>query len=162
MARTGTMYKGSPELALRPIGHRLNAVQPAQPLLMDEFDPASCGEISGSNRLAVSLWMVDYVLQMASVGYLGVYLRTHKLGVLYNLLKLLVGVAGSASVASANMNTNFYAVLTVVGAPVSANGSRILNLDIDSLQSNYSAVHVAAPFMTRQWRMCVRSYFSTT
>ncbi|EKM48130.1 glycoside hydrolase family 79 protein [Phanerochaete carnosa HHB-10118-sp] len=116
---------------------------------MDEFDSTSCGGIPRSNKLAVSLWMVDYALQMASVGYSGVYLCTHKLGILYNLLELLAGVVGGASVASANTNTNFYAVLAVAGALVSTNGSRVLDLGIDSSQSNYSAAHVAAPSMTR-------------
>ncbi|EKM48722.1 glycoside hydrolase family 79 protein [Phanerochaete carnosa HHB-10118-sp] len=93
--------------------------------------------------------MVDYMLQMASVGYSGAYLCTHKLGISYNLLELLAGVAGGASVGSANMIANFYAVLAVAGAPMSANGSRVLNLSIDGSQSNYSTTHVAAPSTTR-------------
>ncbi|EKM48771.1 uncharacterized protein PHACADRAFT_266151 [Phanerochaete carnosa HHB-10118-sp] len=116
---------------------------------MDEFDSASCGGVPGSNKLAVSLWMVDCALQMASVGYSGAYLHTHKLGILYNLLKLLAGVACGASVGSANTNMNFYAVLAVAGALVSANGSHVLDLGIDSSQSNYSAAYVAAPSTIR-------------
>ncbi|EKM49897.1 glycoside hydrolase family 79 protein [Phanerochaete carnosa HHB-10118-sp] len=86
---------------------------------------------------------------MASIDYSSTYLRTHELGMSYNLLESPAGVAGGASVGSTNTNTNFYAMLAVAGALVNTNRSRILDLSIDGSQSNYSAAHAATPSTTR-------------
>ncbi|KAG9009888.1 hypothetical protein FRB94_011334 [Tulasnella sp. JGI-2019a] len=68
----------------------LDGVQTAQQaginVSMTEFNTASCGGIPGvSNTFAAALWTIDYVLQLASLGYASAYIHTREAGVTYNL-----------------------------------------------------------------------------
>ena len=56
-----------------------------KPVLMDEFNSASCGGIPESGMFGIALWSADYALQLAAVGYSGAYLHTRERGVTYNL-----------------------------------------------------------------------------
>ncbi|KAI0700786.1 glycoside hydrolase family 79 protein [Cytidiella melzeri] len=117
----------------------LSTLPPAQrkPLLMDEFNSASCGGIPESNMFGMALWTADYALQMASVGYSAAYLHTRERGVLYNLFDP-PAVAGGAW----TTNPNFYAMLAVNEALQSAggSGSRVVDLNVGGSVTDYSAV----------------------
>ncbi|EKM59829.1 glycoside hydrolase family 79 protein [Phanerochaete carnosa HHB-10118-sp] len=110
-----------------------------KPVLMDEFNSASCGGVPESNMFGVGLWTADYALQMASVGYSGAYLHTREPGVSYNPLEPPAGDAGGAG--AWGTNTNFYAMLAVTEALANANGSRVVDLGVDGSQSDFGAVH---------------------
>lgn len=110
-----------------------------KPLLMDEFNSASCGGVPESNMFGVALWTADYALQMASVGYSGAYLHTREQGVSYNIFDPPAGPAGSAG--SWSTNANFYAMLAVTEALQSgSNGSRVVDLNLSNSVHDYTAV----------------------
>ena len=52
------------------IAAQIAAMPAAQrkPLLMDEFNSASCGGVPESNMFGTTFWAADYALQMARVG----------------------------------------------------------------------------------------------
>ncbi|GJE84970.1 glycoside hydrolase family 79 protein [Phanerochaete sordida] len=110
-----------------------------KPVLMDEFNSASCGGVPESNTFGVGLWTADYALQMASVGYSGAYLHTREPGVTYNIFD--PPHSFPAGPGAWTTNTNFYAMLAVTEALQNANGSRVVDLNVDSSLSDYSAVH---------------------
>ena len=110
-----------------------------QPVLMDEFNSASCGGVPESNMFGVGLWTADYALQMASVGYQGAYLHTREPGVSYNIFDPPHTNAGGPG--AWTTNTNFYAMLAVTEALQNTNGSRVVDLNVDSSVTDYSAVH---------------------
>ncbi|KAI0637986.1 glycoside hydrolase family 79 protein [Trametes polyzona] len=102
-----------------------------KPVLMDEFSSASCGGIPGiSDTFAAALWTVDYALQMALVGYAGAYLHTRERGVTYNLFDPPAAVAGGAG--AWTTNPSFYGMLPVSEALQSANGSRVVDLNLQN------------------------------
>lgn len=110
-----------------------------KPVLMDEFNSASCGGVPESNMFGVGLWTADYALQMASVGYSGAYLHTREPGVSYNIFDPPHSFPGGPG--TWTTNTNFYAMLAVTEALQNANGTRVVDLNIDNSQSDYAAVH---------------------
>ncbi|KAG8855621.1 hypothetical protein FRB96_006816 [Tulasnella sp. 330] len=68
----------------------LNGVQTAQQagvnVSMTEFSSAACGGIAGvSNTFGATLWTIDYVLQLATLGYASAYIHTREAGITYNL-----------------------------------------------------------------------------
>ncbi|CDO71397.1 Glycoside Hydrolase Family 79 protein [Trametes cinnabarina] len=120
-------------------GLELIAASPnRKPILMDEFNSASCGGVDGiSNTFAASLWTADYALQMASVGYAGAYLHTRERGITYNLFDPPDAVAGGAG--AWTTNPSFYGMLPVAEALSSANGSRVVDLNVQNSMSDKSA-----------------------
>ncbi|KAI0346775.1 glycoside hydrolase family 79 protein [Trametopsis cervina] len=112
-----------------------------KPLLMDEFNSASCGGIPESNTFAMALWTADYALQMAAVGYSGAYLHTRERGVPYNLFDVPDAPAGASGLWTTN--PNFYAMLAVNEALQSGAGgagSRVVDLDVSGSVQDYAAV----------------------
>ncbi len=109
-----------------------------KPILMDEFNSASCGGVPESNMFGVGLWSADYALQMASVGYSGAYLHTREHGVTYKVFDPPAGPAGAAG--TWTTNPNFYAMLAVTEALQNSNGSRVVDLNLENSVSDYSAV----------------------
>ncbi|KAI0628062.1 glycoside hydrolase family 79 protein, partial [Trametes polyzona] len=109
-----------------------------KPLLMDEFSSAACGGIPGqSDTFAAALWTVDYALQMAEVGYAGAYLHTRERGVTYNLFDPPEGPAGSPG--AWTTNPSFYGMLPVFEALQSANGSRVVDMDLENSMTDRKA-----------------------
>ncbi|OBZ77170.1 Beta-glucuronidase [Grifola frondosa] len=124
-------------------GHGLQVLKSSptpKPLLMDEFNSASCGGIPNiSNTFAASLWTSDYSLQMASVGYAGAYLHTRERGVTYNLFDPPDAVAGGPG--AWTTNPSFYGMLPVAEALQSGNGSRVVDLNLqNSMQDSNATV----------------------
>ncbi|KAF7798908.1 hypothetical protein EIP86_010136 [Pleurotus ostreatoroseus] len=109
-----------------------------KPIIMDEFNSASCGGIPESNMFGVGLWSADYALQMASGGYSAAYLHTREHGVLYNVWDPPAGVAGASG--SWTTGANFYAMLAVTEALQSSNGSRVVDLNIGNSMWNGSVL----------------------
>lgn len=109
-----------------------------KPLLMDEFNSASCGGVPESNTFGAALWAADYALQMASVGYSGAYLHSRERGVSYNLFDPPAGPAGGAG--AWTTNANWYAMLAVTEALQSTGGSRVVDLNLANSQHDYTAV----------------------
>ena len=116
------------------------AFQAKKPVLMDEFNSVSCGGVDGiSNVFGASLWTADYALQMASVGYSGAYLHIRERGVTYNLFDPPAGFAGAAG--AWTTNAPFYGMLPVGAALQSANGSRVVDLNLKNSMFDGSQVH---------------------
>ncbi|KDQ64314.1 glycoside hydrolase family 79 protein [Jaapia argillacea MUCL 33604] len=59
----------------------------SKPILMSEFNTASCGGVPGISDTfgAGTLWIIDYALQLASVGYSGAYVHTREPNISYNI-----------------------------------------------------------------------------
>ncbi|KAI0368070.1 glycoside hydrolase family 79 protein [Pilatotrama ljubarskyi] len=109
-----------------------------KPVLMDEFNTASCGGVPGiSDTFAASLWTADYSLQMAAVGYAGAYLHTRERGITYNLFDPPDAVAGGAG--PWTTNPSFYGMLPVAEALQSANGSRVVDLNVQNSKTDKKA-----------------------
>ncbi|KAI0089143.1 hypothetical protein BDY19DRAFT_944395 [Irpex rosettiformis] len=115
-----------------------------KPVLMDEFNSASCGGIPESNMFGMALWTADYGLQMAAVGYSAAYLHTREKGIQYNLFDPPAGDAGQQN-GEWTTNPNFYAMLAVNEALQSsggqAAGTKVVDLNIDNSVKDYAAVH---------------------
>jgi hypothetical protein len=106
------------------------------PILLGEFNTASCGGIPGiSDTFAATLWAMDYALQLASIGYQGVFIHTREAGITYNLFD------PDGSEAWTTMPT-YYSLLPVAEAlsASSPNGSYIMDLD---LHDDYGSGFVA-------------------
>lgn len=119
-------------------GHGIQIINAApaasrKPILMDEFNTASCGGIPNiSDTFASSLWSADYALQLASVGYSGAYLHTREPGVTYNIFNPPVTPSDSWSV-----GPGYYSMLAVAEALQPAtNGSVVVDLNIEGSMSN--------------------------
>ena len=97
-----------------------------KPVLMDEFNSASCGGVPESNLFGVGLWSADYALRMASVGYSGAYLHTREHGVSYNVWDPPADPAGAPN--TWTTNTNFYAMLAVTEALGKTGKARVADL----------------------------------
>ncbi|KAI0772045.1 glycoside hydrolase family 79 protein [Trametes elegans] len=120
----------------------INTSKNRRPVLMDEFSSASCGGVPGiSDTFAAALWTTDYALQMAITGYSGAYLHTRERGVTYNLFDPPPAPAGGAG--AWTTNPSFYGMLPVAEALASANGSRVVDLNIDNSQTDKSATVAA-------------------
>ena len=115
-----------------------------KPVLMDEFNSASCGGIPESNMFGMALWTADYALQMAAVGYTAAYLHTREKGIPYNLFDPPAGDAGQVN-GEWVTNPNFYSMLAVNEALQSsggqASGTKVVDLNIDNSTKDYAAVH---------------------
>lgn len=120
---------------------RINSLPADQrkPVIMDEFNSASCGGIPQSNMFGIALWTADYALQMAAVGYSGAYIHTREKGVSYNLFDPPDGAAGGAGVWTAN--ANFYSVLAVTEALQTTKGSKVVDLNLNNSLNDYSAIN---------------------
>ncbi|TFK81509.1 glycoside hydrolase family 79 protein [Polyporus arcularius HHB13444] len=113
------------------------AAQQKKPVLMDEFNSISCGGYDGiSNTFGVAMWTSDYALQMAVQGYAGAYLHSRERGVTYNLFDPPAAAAGGAG--AWTTNPPFYGMLPVAEALESANGSRVVDLNIKNSMSDGS------------------------
>lgn len=99
-----------------------------KPVLMDEFNSASCGGVPESNMFGVGLWSADYALQLAAVGYFGAYLHTREHNVTYNVWNPPAGPAGGPG--NWTTNTNFYAMLAVTEALQGPNGNKVVDLNL--------------------------------
>ena len=103
-----------------------------KPVLMGEFNTASCGGFPGtSDTFAATLWVVDYVLQLASVGYDGAYIHTRERGITYNLFD-----PPASNDSSTNWTTlpTYYSLLTVSEAlsPGWQNGSFVVDFGLNN------------------------------
>ena len=101
-----------------------------KPILLGEFNSASCGGIPGvSDTFAATLWAMDYALQLASVGYSGAFIHTRERGVSYNLFDPPPNGDESAGWTT---GSTYYALLPVAEALSSSskNGSYIKDMEI--------------------------------
>ncbi|KAH8106024.1 hypothetical protein BXZ70DRAFT_917827 [Cristinia sonorae] len=114
--------------------------QPAEtrkPVIMDEFNSASCGGIPGiSDTFAATLWGADYGLQLAAVGYSAAYLHTREVGVTYNLFDPPPTVAAGSG--PWTTNPSFYTYLPVSEALQGNNGSKVVDLNIQNSATDKS------------------------
>lgn len=109
-----------------------------KPLIMDEFSTASCGGVPDiSDTFGATMWTVDYVLQMASVGYSAAYLHTRERGVTYNLFDPPNGPAGSAG--DWTTNPSFYAYFPLAETLQATNGSKVVDLNIQDSATDKTA-----------------------
>lgn len=112
---------------------QLPGIQTAQgaglKVVMDEFNTASCGGVPGiSDTFAATMWLVDYILQMASVGYSAAYAHTQAPGVTYNLFD--PPQIGNGS--DFKVLPSYYAYLPVAEALQSSNGSVVTDLNVNN------------------------------
>lgn len=104
------------------------------PILLGEFNSASCGGIAGiSDTFGATMWALDYVLQLASVGYSGAYIHTREAGITYNLFD-----PPAANSSSSNWTTlpTYYALLPAAEALNAKNGTFVLDLNINNNTQN--------------------------
>lgn len=107
-----------------------------KPILMDEFNTASCGGLPGiSETFSATLWTVDYALQLASVGYSAAYAHTREPGVTYNLFQ-----PPSSGSQQWTTGAPFYSYLALMDAlsVSSSNGSIVQDLNIANSTTDYS------------------------
>jgi hypothetical protein len=111
---------------------RENNASDAPRLLMSEFNSASCGGVVGiSDTFGVgALWTVDYVLQMASMGYVAAYIHTRERGVSYNLIESPLDTSQPWLT-----YPTFYSVLAVAELLDVEGGSIVVDLDIEQSRS---------------------------
>lgn len=94
---------------------------------MGEFNTASCGGIPGiSDTFAATMWTVDYVLQMASVGYSAAYIHTREAGITYNVFDPPVNGSDWTTLPA------YYSLLPVAEALRGDNGTYVLDLNINN------------------------------
>jgi len=101
---------------------------------MGEFNSASCGGIEGiSDTFAATLWAMDWVLQMASVGYSGAYIHTREAGITYNLFN-----PPEANSSSTNWTTlpTYYSLLPVAEALSANDGAFAMDLNLTDGSAN--------------------------
>ncbi|KLO18056.1 glycoside hydrolase family 79 protein [Schizopora paradoxa] len=97
-------------------------------ILMGEFNSASCGGIEGiSDTFAATMWAMDWVLQMASVGYTGAYIHTREAGVTYNLFN-----PPAANSSSTNWTTlpTYYSLIPISEALGASGGAFVTDLNL--------------------------------
>ncbi|KAF7348518.1 Glycoside hydrolase family 79 protein [Mycena venus] len=116
-------------------------------LVLSEFNSASCGGIPGlSDTFAVGgLWIADYALQLASVGYTAAYAHTREPGITYNLVTPPAGGNG-------NWTTNppYYATIAIAEALRTDNGGIVVDLNLsDSTQAGYAVYDAKNSSVTR-------------
>jgi len=105
-----------------------------KPILMGEFNSASCGGIEGiSNTFAATMWAMDWVLQLATVGYSGAYIHTREAGVTYNLFD--PPLANSSSTNWTTLPT-YYSLLPVTEALSASGGAFVTDLNINDGSGN--------------------------
>lgn len=102
---------------------------------MSEFNSASCGGVPGiSDTFTVgSLWTMDYVLQMASVGYSAAYIHTRETGISYNLVAL---PQDRDTHGSWSTNPPYYSLLAAAEILQSDNGVAVVDLDVNGSKAN--------------------------
>jgi Glycosyl hydrolase family 79 C-terminal beta domain len=107
------------------------------PLVMTEFNSASCGGFPGiSNTFAVgSLWSADYALQLASVGFSNAYLHTREPGISYNVMTPPSPAGGPGPWQT---GPPYYAILAVAEALNGGQGSKVVDLNISGGMTNAS------------------------
>ena len=102
---------------------------------MGEFNTAACGGIPGiSDTFAAAMWAVDYVFQLASVGYSGAYIHTREAGITYNILGPPVNGSDWAALPV------YYAFLPVAEALRSVEGMYVLDLNLNNSTNTNSTV----------------------
>jgi hypothetical protein len=104
------------------------SIAAGKPVIMTEFNTASCGGIPGqSDTFAATLWTVDYSLQMAAVGYTAAYLHTREENVTYGLFYRENG--------NYVTRPSFYAIPAVVAALTpntnGTGGSKVVDLNLN-------------------------------
>jgi hypothetical protein len=94
-----------------------------------EFNTASCGGVPkvSDTFAAGALWVIDYSLQLATVGYSAAYVHQREPGIVYNLFDapLPAGAAGPWLT-----NPGFYALLVMPEILNAASGSRVIDLNL--------------------------------
>lgn len=75
------------------------------------------------------MWTLDYVFQLASVGYSGAYIHTREAGITYNLFD-----PPAASSSSSNWTTmpTYYALLPAAEALNAQNGTFVMDLNVNN------------------------------
>lgn len=75
------------------------------------------------------MWTLDYVLQLASVGYSGAYIHTREAGITYNLFD-----PPAANSSSSNWTTmpTYYALLPAAEALSAKNGTFVMDLNVNN------------------------------
>ncbi|KAJ7885159.1 glycoside hydrolase family 79 protein, partial [Mycena olivaceomarginata] len=109
-------------------------------LILSEFNSASCGGIPGlSDTFEVgALWVADYSLQLASVGYTAAYLHTRERGITYNLVTSPAG--GDGAPGSWTTNPPYYAMLAMSEALRTESGAMVVDLNLDNSTANPAAL----------------------
>jgi hypothetical protein len=121
------MYRTVVELTKWQLPGILAARNASKQVTMGEFNTASCGGIPGiSDTFAATLWTVDYVLQMATIGYSAAYIHTREAGITYNLFDPPVNGSDWTTLPA------YYSLLTVTEALGGNGGSYVLDLDINN------------------------------
>ena len=103
-----------------------DAHQANKQVLLGEFNTASCGGVPNiSDTFAATLWQIDYVLQLASVGYSGAYIHTRESGVTYNLFD-----PGNGTNTNWTTLPSFYSLLPVAELLHGAKGAYVLDMNL--------------------------------
>jgi hypothetical protein len=113
------------------------AISGGKPIIMSEFNSASCGGIPGiSDTFGAALWTIDYALQLAVAGYSAAYIHIREAGISYNLFDPPTppGAPGPWTT-----NPNWYAMLVVPEILQNPNGTKIVDLDIANSTWNPNA-----------------------
>ena len=106
---------------------------------MTEFNTISCGGYSGvSDTFAATLWGVDYVLQLASVGYTATHIHTRERGIPYNLFDY-----PGDGVDTWTTLPMFYSYFPVLNALQSHHGSKVVDLNLESSMNKTGSTDVA-------------------
>ncbi|KAI5124955.1 hypothetical protein M0805_007382 [Coniferiporia weirii] len=100
------------------------------PILMSEFNTASCGGVPGiSDTFGATMWALDYVLQLASVGFEGAYIHTREQGISYNIFD-----PPATNASSSNWTTlpTYYSLLPAAEVLSNQNGSFVTDLNLNN------------------------------
>ncbi|PPQ64619.1 hypothetical protein CVT24_008356 [Panaeolus cyanescens] len=127
-----------------------------QPLIMSEFNSASCGGLPGMSDTYVvgSMWTIDYALQMAAVGYSAAFIHTRERGITYNLFTVPDGPNGGPG--PWTTNPTYYPLVILAEALDSQNGVIVTDLDVGGSKTNPNittagySIHDATSKVVRQ------------
>ena len=119
---------------------------------MSEFSSASCGGFPGlSNTFGMTLWSIDYAMQMSVVGYSAAYLHTRERNVSYNLFDYPGdGVNGWTT------QPTYYSYFPILQALQSYNGSRVVDLGLSNPSSAGYGIYDS--HTTELYRMILINY----
>jgi len=102
-------------------------------MVLSEFNTASCGGVPGiSDTFGATLWTVDYVLQLAAIGYSAAFIHTREKGISYNL----VTPADDLLHGPWHTNPPFYSLITTAEVLQSDSGVKVVDMDVNGSKTN--------------------------